>query len=485
MIEKDGNTRLSTKSAEFTKQRMEHWDAIAQMQDKRYKGGAGYHRRLIEFYQFLVPQGVRVLELGCGQGDLLAALKPAYGVGVDFSREMVSRAKAHHPELVFVQSDVHELNLTEKFDFIILSDLINDLWNVQAIFSRIKPCCHAKTRILINSYSRLWSPVLSVASALKLSKPNLPQNWLTPDDIINLLDLEDFEPLRTWHEILFPLRIPLVEPLFNKFLVKIFPFYFFGLTNIIMARPLPVAFMEKVLPKVSVIIPARNEAGNIPQIFARVPQMGAETELVFIEGHSKDDTYQAIEKNIAQNPARSARLFKQTGTGKGDAVRLGFSKSSGDILMILDADLTVTPEDLPSFYRALASGKGDFINGVRLVYPMENEAMRPLNLIGNKAFSTVFRWVFGQPVKDTLCGTKVLWKADYDRIAANRAYFGDFDPFGDYDLLLGAEKLGLKIVDLPIRYRERVYGSTNIQRWKHGWMLLKMVFFAMGKIKFV
>ncbi len=153
--------------------------------------------------------------------------------------------------------------------------------------------------------------------------------------------------------------------------------------------------------------------------------------------------------------------------------------------MILDADLTVPPEDLRRFYEVLRSGKGEFVNGVRLVYPMEGRAMNFLNLVGNKFFSLAFSWLLGQPIKDTLCGTKVLWKADYELIAANRAYFGDFDPFGDFDLLFGAVKMNLRIVDLPVRYRERKYGTTNIQRWKHGWLLLRMVLFALRRIKFV
>jgi glycosyltransferase involved in cell wall biosynthesis len=238
-------------------------------------------------------------------------------------------------------------------------------------------------------------------------------------------------------------------------------------------------------PRVSIIIPARNEAGHISQIFERVPEMGRETELVFIEGHSKDNTYAVIEKAIADHPERPSQLLRQTGIGKGDAVRLGFAHAHGEVLMIWDADLTVPPEDLPRFYEALCAGKGEFINGVRLVYPMEKDAMRFLNLLGNKFFSMAFSWLLGQPIKDTLCGTKVLWKSDYEKIAANRKYFGDFDPFGDFDLIFGATKLNLKIVDLPIRYRERTYGTTNIHRWKHGWLLLKMVLFAARRIKFV
>jgi glycosyltransferase involved in cell wall biosynthesis len=299
-----------------------------------------------------------------------------------------------------------------------------------------------------------------------------------------LLALADFEVLRSWGEVLWPLPTPGLDALANRFLVKTWPFRLGAVTNFTIARPRPRPTITEE-PVVSVIVPARNEAGNIARIFARTPEMGARTELVFVEGHSADNTYEEIRRQIEQHPTRRCKLLRQTGKGKGDAVRLGFTEATGEVLMILDADLTVPPEDLPRFYDALRQGRGEMINGVRLVYPMEQEAMRFLNFLGNKFFSLTFSWLLGQPIKDSLCGTKVLWKRDYDRIAAQRAYFGDFDPFGDFDLLFGAAKLNLKIVDLPIRYRERTYGTTNIQRWRHGWMLLQMVAFAAGRIKFV
>jgi glycosyltransferase involved in cell wall biosynthesis len=298
-----------------------------------------------------------------------------------------------------------------------------------------------------------------------------------------LLHLANFEVIKHGSEILWPLPIPLLADLANRFLVKLWPFKYLALTNFIVARPQPQPAMTA--PSVSVVVPARNEAGNIPAIMARTPYLGQGTELVFVEGHSQDDTYTAIEQAMAAYPERCCQLFRQTGVGKGDAVRLGFQHARGDILMILDADLTVPPEDLPRFYEAIRSGKGEFINGVRLVYPMEKEAMRFANLLGNKFFSLAFSWLLGQPIKDTLCGTKVLWRTDYELIVANRAYFGDFDPFGDFDLLFGAAKLNLKIIDLPIHYRQRTYGTTNIQRWKHGLLLLRMVLFAARRIKFV
>ena len=473
--------------ANYQQTRRAHWDGVARSLRTWHGWGGAYLRRLVEIYSFLIPPGSRVLEIGCGTGDLLAGVKPRVGVGIDFSPEMVALARERHPELTFIEADAHALTLGgQTFDAIILSDTINDLWDVQKALEQIAPYCTPATRIILNYYSRLWEFPLAVAQALKLAKPNLRQNWLDVPDVHNLLYLAGFEPIRTWEEVLFPLPIPVLAPFLNRFVVRWFPFNLLALTHLTLARPRPLAMRgTQPAPTVSVIVPARNEAGNIRAIFEQVPEIGAGTELIFVEGHSSDNTTSVIEECLKEFPQRKASLFHQTGKGKGDAVRLGFAEASGDILMILDADLTVPPSDLPRFFEALTSGRGEFINGVRLIYPMEKNAMRFFNYLGNKFFSSVFTWLLGQPVKDTLCGTKVLWKRDYETIAANRRYFGDFDPFGDYDLLFGAAKLNLKIVDLPIRYRERTYGSTNIQRWKHGWLLLRMVWFAARRLKFV
>lgn len=474
-------TSFSDSSAiTYQQTRMAHWDAVARKRDAWQGMGKYYHNRLLEIYGFHISPNQNVLEIGCAEGNLLAALKPARGVGVDFSKEMIGHAKERHPELEFIHADTHDLSgLNETFDAVILSDLINDLWDVQRVFEQIKPLCKPHTRIILNFYSRLWQLPLSLARKLNLATPNLFQNWLTREDVNSLLRLAGFETIRTTQEILWPLPL---GGLANRFLVRLWPFNEMALSNFVIARPVPERIQE---PVVSVVVPARNESGNIKAIFERTPPMGRETELIFVEGHSKDDTYAAIEREIAAHPSTPSLLLRQTGVGKADAVRLGYSKARGDVLMILDADMTVPPEDLPRFYEALVSGKGEFINGVRLVYPMEKEAMRPLNFLGNKFFSMAFSWLLGQSIKDTLCGTKVLWKRDYEQIAANRAYFGDFDPFGDYDLIFGAAKLNRRIIDLPIRYRERTYGSTNISRWKHGLLLLRMVVFAAQRIKFV
>jgi SAM-dependent methyltransferase len=467
----------------YQKARIAHWNEVARKRDSWQGLGGGYHRRLEEIYRFHVSPHQKILEVGCGEGDLLAALKPARGVGVDFSQEMICRAKEHYPELSFLHGDAHDLSgLDEQFDVIILSDLVNDLWDVQRVFEVLRPLCTDHTRLILNFYSRLWQIPLSIARRLNLAGPTLFQNWLTREDVNTLLRLAGFEAIRVTQEILWPFPL---GGLANRFLVRFWPLNEMALSNFVIARLTPPAQEQAPEPGVSIIVPARNESGNIKAIFERTPPMGRETELIFVEGHSKDDTYAAIEREIAAHPSTPSLLLRQTGIGKADAVRLGFSKARGDVLMILDADLTVPPEDLPRFYEALVSGKGEFINGVRLVYPMEKEAMRPINFLGNKFFSLAFSWLLGQPIKDTLCGTKVLWKQDYELIAANRSYFGDFDPFGDYDLIFGAAKLNRKIVDLPIRYRERTYGSTNISRWKHGLLLMRMVVFAARRIKFV
>jgi SAM-dependent methyltransferase len=472
------------KQADYTGERLRYWNDAASYLDVPQRIRGYYRRRLAEIYRFLIPPGMRVLELGCGQGDLLNALEPSHGVGVDFSPAMIARARARHPRLDFAEADVHAFDLGENFDYIICSDLVNELWDVQQVLEQARRHSHESTRIIINSYSRVWELPRRIAETLGLAKRLLPQNWLTGDDIANLMYLADFEPIRLAPEILWPLWTPGLNALANKYLVKLWPFSYFALTNVLIARPTPEPpSLEE--PIVSVVVAARNEEGHIPHIFDRVPEMGGGTELIFVEGNSKDDTYGAIEREIARRPGVRARLFKQPGKGKGDAVRTGFANASGDLLMILDADLTVAPEDLPRFYEAWRSGKAEFVNGVRLIYPMEQGAMRFFNFLGNKFFSLAFSWLLSQSIKDTLCGTKVLSKRNYEVIAANRGYFGEIDPFGDFDLIFGAAKYNLKIVDLPIRYGERTYGETNIQRWSHGLLLLRMVMKAMRRIKFV
>jgi ubiquinone/menaquinone biosynthesis C-methylase UbiE len=443
--------------------------------------GRAYHQNLSRIYRAIIPQGLRVLEIGCGEGSLLSAINPSLAVGIDFSEEKIKRAKVLIPDAHFYVMDAHSIDIREQnFDFIILSDLLNDAWDVQKILEEIRPLCTNQTRVVINIYSHLWNIPLKVARLLKLAKPQLSQNWLTKEDIFNFLRITGYEPLAHSREVLIP--IPWFGHIFNRYLVKITPFNHLALSNFIIAKSDSAS--NNTNPSASIVIAARNEAGHIRQILERVPKLCDDMEIIFVEGGSTDNTFETIEAEMLNFPQIKCRLFRQTGKGKGDAVRLGFNEAKGDILIILDADMTVAPEDLVKFYNLIVLGKGEFINGVRLIYPMENQAMRFFNLLGNKFFSAAFTWLLGQSIRDTLCGTKVLSKETYLKIAANRSYFGDFDPFGDFDLLFGAARLNLKIIEVPIRYRARRYGETNISRWSHGWLLLQMVIFAARKIKF-
>lgn len=442
-----------------------------------------YRRLLAHYYSLLIPAAARVIEIGCGGGELLSALSVERAAGIDVSATQIKRARQRLPSArLWVQAG-EELTSDETFDAIVVSDTLNHAVDVQKLLEKALTVAHAETRLIINYHSNLWHPIFTLAGLFGFRDRTLQSNWLSTSDIKNLLTLADWETIRTEHRILLPLHLGGLGPAVNRILAPLLPI--FCLSVFVVARPRPQRTNSPQTLSVSVIIPARNEAGNIAAAVARTPHMGASTELIFVEGHSKDDTWGEIQRVAAAHPNLAIKTLRQSGRGKGDAVRAGFAAATGDILMILDADLTMPPEELPKFYDVIATGKAEFANGVRLVYPMDEKAMQFLNLCANKTFGIIFTWLLGQPVKDTLCGTKVLRRAHYESIAANRAYFGDFDPFGDFDLLFGAAKLNLKIADIPIRYRERIYGETNIQRWRHGWLLLRMVLFAARKLKFV
>ncbi len=387
---------------------------------------------------------------------------------------------------------ISKIKAVGEYQYVAISDTLGYIYDIQNFLMDINKALSADGRIIITQYSALWEPVLRLASSLGLRMPSMEQNWVSKIDLVNFLELAGFEVVKSGSKMLCPFYFPVISYFFNSYIANIFPFNKLGLINYAVARKSGAGLGRKAemngskLPSISIIVPARNEAGTIKKIVEELPTIGSGTEVIFIEGNSADDTLDVIKKTVAAYKGpHKVRYAVQEGKGKGDAVRKGFDMASGDILAIYDADMTVPPEDVPKFYQALVDGRADFINGSRLVYPMEKESMRLLNFFGNKFFSYAFSTILGQPLKDTLCGTKVLWKKDYEKIKNNRAFFGDFDPFGDFDLLFGAAKLNLKIIDLPVHYRERKYGTTNISRWKHGWLLLKMTVFAARKLKFV
>jgi hypothetical protein len=391
-----------------------------------------YHGYLKRLYRFVIPKGNKVL----------------YLKNEDYSSE-------------------------GTYDYIVLEDMIGDLKDIQLFLEKIKKNCHSQTRVVTTYYNHLWEPVLKLASHLGLRAETGEQNWLDNGDIANFFELAGFEVVTKQKKLLLPLDLPVISDIVNKWIANMPVVNNLCLSTWIVCRPKPLKRLDY---SVSIIIPARNESGNIERALKELPRFGKSQEVIFVEGHSKDDTWDKIQQVTSKNDGKkfTVKSYRQKGIGKADAVRLGFKKATGEILMILDADLTVSPKELPKFYEALSTGKGEYINGCRLIYPMEKEAMRTLNKMGNIVFSWLFTWILGQRIKDTLCGTKVLLKTDYEKIVKNRSFFGDFDPFGDYDLIFGAIKQNLKMVEIPIRYKERTYGSTNISRFRHGWLLLRM-----------
>jgi len=473
------NDRFQAKLAAI----QDSFDSIAKDRAKWKKRNASYHRFLTDYYRFTIPPGARVLEIGSGDGDLLAALSPSRGVGIDASYNFTMIAKARHPELDFHQGFAETFELAETFDYVILSDLVGFLEDVEMAFEKVRRVCHPGTRVVLNYYNFLWEPVLSLGSAIGLRMPQKIQNWLSPYDLCNLLDLAGFEVVKQSRKVLFPYGIPLLSAVLNRFFANLPFFRKLCLLNFVVARPKPVPEKD---PSITVVVACKNEKGNIEELVRRFPEFPGVAELLFVDGRSTDGTRQEIDRVAAAYPQKKIRVFDQeTPDGKGGAVRIGFEKAEGDILVILDADLSVAPEDLVKFYKLLAARSGEFMNGSRLVYQMERQAMRFLNILGNKFFSSMFSFLLEQRIKDTLCGTKALYRKDYLKIAANRSYFGDFDPFGDFDLLFGAAKLNLKIVEVPVRYYERRYGTTKIRRFYHGWLLLGMCLIAARRLKFL
>jgi len=461
----------------------EYFDLVAHQRDYWRKKNSYYHEDIIRLLHFLIPPHASVLEVGCATGDVLNSLESRKGMGIDFSKEMILNAQRKYPHVRFQTMSLEELVLDETFGYVVLSDIVGFLHDIQHGFEKLHGVCHSQTKIIITYYNYLWEPLLVLAEKMHLKMKQPISNWLAKTDFEHVLRLAGFEIVKKGERLLLPKYIPLVSSFCNRFLAKLPLIRRLCLVNYLVVRPLPVG--KGVERSVTVVVPARNEKGNIEDIVRRLPQLGLHTELIFVEGNSSDGTREEMHRVARAYPDRDIKIFVQDGKGKGDAVRKGFDHAQGDILMILDADMTVEPEELPKFYQALVSGSGEFINGSRLVYPLEDQSMRVLNILGNKFFSLMFSWLLDQRLKDTLCGTKVLWKKDYEQIKSNRSFFGDFDPFGDFDLLFGAAKLNLKIIDLPIRYKARSYGTTNINRFSHGWLLLKMCVFAMKKIKFI
>lgn len=442
-------------------------------------------RDLRETLRRIIPPDASVLDVGCGTGEILAALSNHERVGVAALPEVAAEARRRHPELAIEDGGIESLKSGRTFDAVICNRLSHSVADIRELLVKLGERVSERGRLYLVAYNYLWEVPTRLAEVAGFKLPSPTSNWLSHSDFENLFAITGLESVRFEDRMILPADIPGIATLLNRYVGKL-P----GCERLSMYRIYALRKRES-LPEprrvsVSIVVPSRNEAGNVAAAIARTPLLGSRTELIFVEGGSTDGTWETIGAAIKdyRGPLELS-AYQQQGKGKADAVRLGFSKATGDVLMILDADLTVPPEELPVFYDVIARGLGDYVQGTRLVYPMDPGAMRFFNKMGNIAFSQLFTYLLGQPIKDTLCGTKVLWRRDYERIVAGRALFGDFDPFGDFDLIFGAARLNLKIVEIPVRYRERTYGETNISRWKHGWLLLKMSGVAARKLRYV
>ncbi|MEB3189645.1 MAG: glycosyltransferase [Snowella sp.] len=456
--------------------------------NKWRKQNISYYRNTEDLFCFFVQPNTNVLEVGSGLGDLLNAVCPRYGLGIDVNTQAVELARQKFPNLCFEVEDAKFFHSSHFFDYILLANTISYIDDIQAVFLKLHKVCQPSTKIILTFHNPAWEPILKIATLLKQRMPIKSLNWLSYEDIENLLILEDFEIVCHNKQMLFPRQVPLLFWLLNKVLAPLPLINNLCLTEQIIARVKPniVEGQQKIQNLTcSVIVPARNEAGNIENCVTQMPKLGKHTEIVFIEGHSSDNTWSEIERVQAQYGGQwDIKIAQQAGKGKGDAVRQGFAIATGDVLIILDSDLTVRPKDLIYFFEAVASGRCEFANGCRLIYPVSPQAMPWLNQMANRFFAWLLSYLLNTKIKDSLCGTKALLRENYLRIAANRSYFGEFDPFGDFDLLFGAAKLGLQIKDIPVKYVPRTYGSSNIQHFKEGIVLLKMCLYAAKKIKF-
>jgi hypothetical protein len=398
---------------------------------------------------------------------------------------MISEARRKYPHLTFVTGDAEDDEVLRSvegtFDVILIVDTMGSFEDCQATLEKLHRFCRRDTRIVITYYSHLWYPLLKFAEKTGLRPPQPEQSVLSPADIRNFAQLAQYDTVKSVSRLLLPFRLLGLGRLINRFLSSLPVIRQLNFRHYTVCRSLVVA--QEDLKSATVVVPARNERGNIESAIERLPDFCPDVEVIFIEGHSRDGTFEEMERVKAAHAGRDIKVMRQTGKGKGDAVFTAFDAARGDVLIILDADLTMPPEQLEKFWSAIKSGRAEFINGSRLVYPLESQSMRFLNLLANKAFSILFTWLLDQRFTDTLCGTKVLRRSDYERIKAGRSYFGDFDPFGDFDLILGASKLNLKCVDIPIRYAARTYGETQISRFSHGLLLLRMVVFAFFRVK--
>ncbi len=456
---------------------------MGKFRSKWIKRNPYFYKQLLKTLKFVIEENAKILHIRCGNGFILNELNPKIGIGIDDSETLIQQAKSDYTHLQFFDHNSESsLPFSQMFDYILISS-IEDIVDVESVLENVKNHAHAHTRIVIINYNFLWTPLVKFAEKIRIKMPLKQHNWITDNDLNTFLQLSNYDIVTRKKIILIPYNIPIFSWIFNRFLARLPLVKHFGLMTITTTRPLFDESPQEY--SVSVIIPCKNEAGNIEDAVKRVPEMGKHTEIIFCDDKSTDGTPEIVREMMKKYPQRDIKLYDGPGISKSENVWVGFDQAQGDILMILDADLTVIPEELPYFYQAISKRRGEYINGSRLVYPMHNKAMKLFNIFGNKFFSIFFSYILDSSIKDTLCGTKVLWRLDYQRIKTIRHSWGVRDRWGDYELIFGANKFNLKHLDLPVHYYERTYGETKMTGvLKNGWIMLKMSFAALFKIKF-
>ena len=441
-----------------------------------------YYAELERLLADHIPPGQRVCHFGCDTVRLLQALRPSTGVGICLGDRFVELCTERAPGFSFHGGDWDEELAGETFDYIVLTNA-GYLFDIQDTIHRLHRLCHHRTKILIVNNNYWWEPLFTLAEKvnLRMPQPTQKQNWIPTHVIMDMIQLAGMELVRWDAHVLIPFLIPFVSWFCNKFLSSIFPFRYFAMTHILIAR----TRLEPQRPvRVSVVVPCKDEQGHIGPIMERMPEIGDETEIVFVDDRSTDGTGDEIRRCMTMRPEMMVRCVEGPGISKGEAVRTGFHAASGDILVILDADIAVAPEELPRSIDPLIDGYADFVNTVRFIYPRQGGAMRWLNIMGNKVFAWIFSILLQQRIGDTLCGTKVFWKKDYENIERYKDFWVWRDRWGDFEQLLGASKLGLKIVDVPVHYMERSYGVTKMSnRLENGLLMLKVSLAGLFKLR--
>jgi hypothetical protein len=442
-----------------------YFERIAPVWDYWHARNRYYHRTIRRLVEGMVPPGSQVLELGAGTGDGLAALRPARGIGLNPAEGLTSRAREKHPELEFHTVEVDDVRTSAGFqpDYVIMTNLLDYVYDVWDLLESLKASVSESTLLVITTSNPVWAPIIRLASRLGLRVPESPRNFITNRDIRSVLELQGYSVVEEGMALPVPMRIPLLGTLLNVIVPELPIVRYFSSIQYLVARP----STPRPPLSCSVIVPCHNEEGNIEQCARRVPDMGTWTEVVFVDDGSTDGTREQV-RRVMQDDPRVRLITFDKNRGKANAVRAGFEAARGDVLVILDADMAVMPEELPKFLKPLQEGRADFINGTRLVYAMEGRAMKVSNFFGNKGFCYLVSWVLRQRVSDTLCGTKVMFKKDFMRMP-----IGGKERWGDFDLLFGASRLKLRILEIPVHYQERRAGASKMRAMFEVWFFLR------------